>query len=114
MTPTELAERILWLGIEGPTGLWEILWELQLPADNQTIAMIGGVVEQLLDEGYVGLYEEHDPRDPLRPLTAEDGASALRAERNWFEPSVGATCVRFETTSLGQSRYWGQLPGKDR
>ncbi len=109
MNPQEITKKILWLGIEDYSGLWEILWELnsQYPelAEAKRYELAQSTLQTLVDKGYLSLYRCQEPYGELTEIPFNEVRSLIHNSENWKEPKPDSLSLRISTTQEGEAAY---------
>lgn len=107
----EITKKILWLGIEDYSGLWEILWDLKtqdpLLSEGESYEMARDALQTSIKEGYLKLYRCQEPYGELTEIPSEQAYSLVQDPKNWQEPQANSLSLRIGTTETGQEIYRG-------
>jgi hypothetical protein len=113
----DVAKDLLWLGIEDFTGLWDAAFTAQaadgpVPLESAR-DRARSVLESLLAEGLIDLYEFHGvPRDGAEAIALERRAALLHNDECWAAPEEeDDASVWFRTTEKGFELYCEKYNG---
>jgi hypothetical protein len=107
----DLVKDLLWSGIEDFTGLWDAALTAQsaegLPSLDMARDRVRSVLESLLAEGLVDLYEFRGlPRNDATPVAWERRFRLMRDDQFWAAPEDGDdVSVWYDTTEKGFELY---------
>ena len=109
MDVKQITKKILWLGMEDYSGLWEILWELNTlyPEISETkkYELAQNTVQALIDKGYLNLYRCEEPYDKLSKVSSNEAYSLIDDFESWKEPKPNSISLRIGTTQKGEDAY---------
>ena len=106
---SELVRRVLWLGIEDFSGLWEVVWELNTlmpdrdPAQNRDLAR--DIVHGLLAEGLVQIFQCKEPDGQQVAVSLETAEEVLAGDEAWEPPEFNGLSWRIGATEKGSEAY---------
>ena len=103
----EVLTRILWLAVEGDSGLWEVLWDLtahypDLPAQEREALAWKGVAE-LVGRKWIRVCSCVEPGGSLSSLSEAQIKAALAEKRSWRAPAKGGVSIRITATDSGRA-----------
>jgi hypothetical protein len=112
-TRYDLRLRVLWLGIEGESGLWEIRWDLASEGQSATLGELRTIVAELSTNGWIQLTSGVEPGGVTSPIAAEEVPRILGNDKSWEEPEPRGVSIRYVTTDLGERVYWESAGTRD-
>lgn len=108
--PSDLVKRLLWLGVEDVTGLWDARAEVADAvglAGDTARARAAAMLTTMVHAGWVEMLSAADALDDegLRPVGPDEIATVLAAPSAWCAPdSAASPVVKFATTESGLAR----------
>lgn len=104
-----LLRRILWLGIEDYSGLWEARWEAKAVRPEESDSGIDELarrsVKALVDRGYLRLFRCQEPYGDMTETDVGEAPALLEDEGSWIEPGPRTVSIRISATPAGELAY---------
>lgn len=94
--------------VEGETGLWELVWELNSRRGRhpENVALARRIVRQLADQGLVQVDWCDETDGALTPIDDAEVEAVLDSERWWQPPGEDGRSVRAWATDEGRAAYF--------
>jgi hypothetical protein len=99
---------LLFATVEGETGLWELVWELNTRWGKrpENLAMARRIVRRLLGDGLIQVDWCDETDGALTPIADTELEAVLASERWWQPPGDDARSVRAWATEKGRAAYF--------
>lgn len=109
MTHDEAIKVALWQAIEGYSGLWEVVWELNtLEPDSDAHEhheLAVAAVRELASRGWIELFTSLEPGGEPELVPRAQIETVLAHSANWDEPQPRSRSARISATEAGQAAY---------
>jgi hypothetical protein len=109
ITMSEVVRRVLWLGIEDYSGLWEVVWELntlrddKTPAENRATAQ--EIVTELLEKDLIQIFQCEEPDGSPVAVPMGVAKKILETDSAWEPPGFNGVSWRIGATDKGERAY---------
>jgi hypothetical protein len=102
MRDGDTLQAVLWLAVEGESGAWEALWELNGKWPDQAATnrqRVQESIRELARRGWIVLFTRRGLDGPRESLDARAAEEFLTSESTWEPPEPADVGLYFEATN---------------